>query len=118
VHLLDEAARLGDILVVGINSDASTTRLKGPTRPLQPQADRLRVLAAARFVDYATVCEQDTPLDLILTIRPDVIVKGADYRAEDVVGGAEALAWGGVVRTVSLVEGVSTTRLSGQAPRA
>ena len=113
VALLEQARRLGDVLVVGLNSDASTRRLKGPTRPLQKEQDRLRVMAAIRFVDYVTVFGQDTPLDLIVAIRPDIIVKGGDYRPEDVVGGPEAAAWGGRVVIVPLLEGLSTTQLAG-----
>lgn len=112
VALLKEARSLGDVLVVGVNSDASTTRLKGPSRPLQPQSDRMAVLDAVRFVDFVTVFEEDTPRALILAIQPDVIVKGSDYRPDQVVGGDDAKAWGGRVHIVSLLDGVSTTRLS------
>jgi len=112
VALLKEARSLGDVLVVGVNSDASTSRLKGPTRPLQPQADRMAVLDAVRYVDFVTVFEEDTPRDLIRTIQPDIIVKGSDYKPEQVVGGEEAKAWGGRVHIVSLLEGVSTTKLA------
>lgn len=112
VALLREARSLGDVLVVGVNSDASTSRLKGSTRPLQPQRDRMSVLDAVRFVDFVTVFDQDTPRELILAIQPDVIVKGSDYRPDQVVGGDDAKAWGGRVHIVSLLDGVSTTRLS------
>lgn len=112
VALLREARSLGDVLVVGVNSDESTARLKGPTRPLQPQQDRMHVLEAVRYVDFVTVFGEDTPRDLIRTIKPDVIVKGSDYRPDQVVGGEDAKAWGGRVHIVSLLDGVSTTRLS------
>lgn len=112
VALLREARSLGDLLVVGVNSDASTARLKGPSRPLQPLADRMAVLDAVRFVDFVTAFEQDTPRELIRAIEPDVIVKGSDYRPEQVVGGDDAKAWGGRVHIVSLLDGVSTTRLA------
>ncbi|MGB4778681.1 PfkB family carbohydrate kinase [Microbacterium sp.] len=112
VALLREARSLGDVLVVGVNSDASTSRLKGPTRPLQPQSDRMAVLDAVRYVDFVTVFEQDTPRELIRTIQPDVIVKGSDYRPDQVVGGDDAKAWGGSVHIVTLLDGVSTTRLA------
>lgn len=112
VALLKQARALGDVLVVGVNSDASTARLKGPTRPLQQAADRMAVLDAVRYVDFVTVFEQDTPRDLIRRLEPDVIVKGSDYRPEDVVGGEDAKAWGGRVHIVSLLDGVSTTRLA------
>lgn len=112
VALLKEARSLGDVLVVGVNSDASTSRLKGPTRPLQPQADRMAVLNAVRYVDFVTVFEQDTPRNLIRTIQPDIIVKGSDYKPKQVVGGEDAKAWGGRVHIVSLLDGVSTTKLA------
>lgn len=112
VALLREARSLGDVLVVGVNSDESTARLKGPTRPLQPQADRMSVLEAVRYVDFVTVFGEDTPRELIRAIRPDVIVKGSDYRPDQVVGGEDAKAWGGRVHIVNLLDGVSTTRLS------
>lgn len=112
VALLREARSLGDVLVVGVNSDESTARLKGPARPLQPQQDRMHVLEAVRYVDFVTVFGEDTPRELIRAIEPDVIVKGSDYRPEQVVGGEEAKAWGGRVHIVNLLDGVSTTRLS------
>jgi len=112
VSLLKEAKSLGDVLVVGVNSDASTTRLKGPSRPLQPQSDRMAVLDAVRYVDFVTVFDEDTPRELILAIQPDVIVKGSDYRPDQVVGGDDAKSWGGRVHIVSMLEGVSTTRLA------
>jgi D-beta-D-heptose 7-phosphate kinase/D-beta-D-heptose 1-phosphate adenosyltransferase len=113
VSLLEEARAQGDVLVVGLNSDESVKRLKGPSRPLQTIDDRLKVMAAVRFVEYATVFEEDTPLELIKAIRPDVIVKGADYVEDDVVGGTEVKEWGGRVHLVGLVEGLSTTGLTG-----
>ncbi|YAF76123.1 PfkB family carbohydrate kinase [Sphingomonas sp. G5] len=112
VALLREARSLGDVLVVGVNSDESTARLKGPTRPLQPQQDRMHVLEAVRYVDFVTVFGEDTPRELIRAIEPDIIVKGSDYRPEQVVGGEDAKAWGGRVHIVNLLDGVSTTRLS------
>lgn len=112
VSLLREAKSLGHVLVVGVNSDASTARLKGPSRPLQPQNDRMSVLEAVRYVDFVTVFDEDTPRELIRTVRPDVIVKGSDYHPDQVVGGEDAKAWGGRVHIVDLLSGVSTTRLS------
>lgn len=112
VSLLREARSLGDVLVVGVNSDESTARLKGPSRPLQPQNDRMSVLEAVRYVDFVTVFGEDTPRELIRAIRPDVIVKGSDYRPDQVVGGEDAKEWGGRVHIVNLLDGVSTTRLS------
>jgi D-beta-D-heptose 7-phosphate kinase/D-beta-D-heptose 1-phosphate adenosyltransferase len=117
VSLLEQARRQGDVLVVGLNSDASTRRLKGEGRPLQGVGDRLRVMAAVRFVDYVTVFEEDTPLRLILALQPDVIVKGGDYSVETVVGAREVEAWNGRVHIVDLTPGLSTTKLSGQGVR-
>jgi D-beta-D-heptose 7-phosphate kinase / D-beta-D-heptose 1-phosphate adenosyltransferase len=111
VSLLEEARAQGDVLVVGLNSDDSVRRLKGPTRPLQSLTDRLRVMAAVRFVDYATAFDEDTPLELIVAIRPDVIVKGGDYVADDVVGATEVKEWGGRVHIARLIDGLSTTKL-------
>lgn len=111
VALLEDARRQGDVLVVALNSDDSVRRLKGESRPIQPLADRLQVMSAVRFADYVTAFEQDTPLELIRTIRPDIIVKGGDYRPEDVVGGREAQGWGGRVYISRLLDGISTTRL-------
>jgi D-beta-D-heptose 7-phosphate kinase/D-beta-D-heptose 1-phosphate adenosyltransferase len=109
--LLQRAREHGDALIVAVNDDAGVRRLKGDGRPAVPLADRLTVLAALESVDYVVAFPEDTPLELILELRPDVIVKGGDYRAEDVVGAAEARAWGGVVEIVPLLAGRSTTAL-------
>lgn len=111
VRLLQAARAMGDVLLVALNSDESVRRLKGPTRPVSRIEDRVAVLSALGCVDFVCQFEQDTPLELILAAQPDVIVKGGDYRPEDVVGGAEAAAWGGKVAIVELLEGRSTTRL-------
>jgi D-beta-D-heptose 7-phosphate kinase/D-beta-D-heptose 1-phosphate adenosyltransferase len=111
VSYLEEARRLGHRLVVGLNSDASVRRLKGPERPINTESLRALVLSALASVDAVVVFEDDTPLDLILALRPDVLAKGADYREEDVVGAAEVRSRGGTVRLINLVEGLSTTRL-------
>jgi D-beta-D-heptose 7-phosphate kinase / D-beta-D-heptose 1-phosphate adenosyltransferase len=115
VRLLRQAAALGDYLVVGLNSDASVRRLKGPTRPLNPEDARAEVLAALECVEAVTVFDEDTPLALIASILPDVLVKGGDYRPEQVVGRAEVEAAGGRLVLIPLVEGHSTTRLVGRA---
>ena len=111
VRLLQKARSLGDALVVAINTDDSVRRLKGPTRPVNSRDDRVAVLSALGCVDFVCEFEEDTPLELILAVRPDLIVKGGDYAVEDVVGGAEAAAWGGRVEIVPLLEGRSTTRI-------
>ena len=112
VSYLAKARRLGNRLILGLNSDASVRRLKGPTRPINPEAQRAAVLAGLEAIDAVVLFEDDTPLELIRALHPDVLAKGADYRAEDVVGGADVLSWGGEVRLVELVEGVSTTRIA------
>jgi D-beta-D-heptose 7-phosphate kinase/D-beta-D-heptose 1-phosphate adenosyltransferase len=111
VKLLVEARAACDRLVVGLNSDASTSRLKGPSRPINPAEGRAEVLAALEAVDLVVVFEEDTPLELIKRVRPAVLVKGADYRIDQVVGREVVEDAGGDVLLVSLVPGQSTTRL-------
>jgi D-beta-D-heptose 7-phosphate kinase/D-beta-D-heptose 1-phosphate adenosyltransferase len=111
VQYLVEAKRLGDILVVGLNSDASVKRIKGPRRPLFSEGDRAFVLAALDAVDFVVVFDQDTPLELILALKPDVIVKGGDWQEEDIVGGREVKGWGGSVRRIDYIEGYSTSNI-------
>jgi len=111
ITLLEQARRFGDRLVVAINSDAAVTELKGPARPLVRQNERSRVLAALAAVDAVVVFDEPTPLELIVALRPDVIVKGGDYGVETIVGAREVISWGGHVKIVPLVEGISTTRL-------
>jgi D-beta-D-heptose 7-phosphate kinase/D-beta-D-heptose 1-phosphate adenosyltransferase len=95
--------------VVGVNSDASVRRLKGPDRPIRCAADRCYVLAALAMVDGVVVFEEDTPLQLILALRPDVLVKGGDYDESSVVGAPEVRSWGGDVIIIPITEGHSTT---------
>ncbi len=111
VRLLRQAAALGDFLIVGLNSDASVRRLKGPSRPLNPEDARAELLAALECVGAVTVFEEDTPLALIEVVLPDVLVKGGDYRPEGVVGREEVEAGGGKLVLIPLVEGHSTTSL-------
>jgi D-beta-D-heptose 7-phosphate kinase / D-beta-D-heptose 1-phosphate adenosyltransferase len=111
ITLLEQARRFGDRLIVAINSDASVSSLKGPTRPIVSQGARARVLAALSAVDAVVIFDEPTPLELIVAARPDVLVKGGDYQADSVVGAMEVASWGGQVRIVPLVEGFSTTRL-------
>jgi D-beta-D-heptose 7-phosphate kinase/D-beta-D-heptose 1-phosphate adenosyltransferase len=111
VQYLQDARRQGDVLVVGLNSDASVRSLKGPTRPLQHAVARSQVLAGLQAVDYVVVFEETTPLKLIQAVRPDVLVKGADYRAEDVVGGKFVESYGGRIYLAPLAVGFSTTSL-------
>jgi D-beta-D-heptose 7-phosphate kinase/D-beta-D-heptose 1-phosphate adenosyltransferase len=116
-RLLRQAAALGDYLVVGLNADASVRRLKGPTRPLNTEDDRAELLAALECVDAVSLFHEDTPLAVIKAILPDVLVKGGDYRPEEVVGRAEVEAAGGRLVLIPLVEGHSTTRLVRRAER-
>jgi D-beta-D-heptose 7-phosphate kinase/D-beta-D-heptose 1-phosphate adenosyltransferase len=115
VTLLDEARREGDRLIVGINSDASVSRLKGPSRPIVPEHARARVLAGLAAVDAVVVFDEPTPLELMIALRPDVIVKGGDYVADEIVGAPEVLSWGGRVKIVPFVKGFSTTALIARA---
>jgi rfaE bifunctional protein nucleotidyltransferase chain/domain len=112
VRYLAAAKRLGDVLVVGLNSDASVRRLdKSPERPLVPQDARAEVLAALEVVDAVTVFEQDTPLELIRLVQPDVLVKGGDWAPDQIVGADVVRARGGRVRALRFVPGYSTTAL-------
>lgn len=113
ITLLEAARKEGASLIVGVNSDASVRRLnKGPGRPLVPQDARARVLAALAVVDCVVIFDQDTPLELIKHLRPDVLVKGADYERAAIVGADEVEAWGGKVVRVPLVPGHSTSELA------
>lgn len=109
VRYLAAARALGDVLVIGLNSDASIRRIKGPNRPVCCQEDRAEVLAALAAVDAVTLFDDDTPENLIGELLPDVLVKGADWPVDRIAGAAAVLAHGGTVRTVPLLEGRSTT---------
>jgi D-beta-D-heptose 7-phosphate kinase/D-beta-D-heptose 1-phosphate adenosyltransferase len=109
VTYLAEAKKAGDILVLGLNSDSSVRALKGDKRPLIPESERALVLAALACVDYVTIFSEETPRELILFLRPDVLVKGGDWKEEDLAGGGEIKSWGGRVLLVAVVPGVSTT---------
>lgn len=111
VDVLLGARRAGDHLVVGLNSDASVRRLKGPERPVRSEAERAYVLAAFEMVDCVVVFEQDTPLELIRLLRPDVLVKGGDYHEGTIVGAPDVRGWGGDVRVIPLTPGQSTTNI-------
>jgi len=111
VRTLREASKLGEVLVVGINSDASVSRLKGPGRPVICEAERVEIVSALGFVDYVVVFGEDTPLSLIEEVRPDVLVKGEDWDGKEVVGEDIVKARGGEVRFVRHIKGLSTTEL-------
>lgn len=109
IDVLVAARREGAALVVGLNSDDSVRRLKGPSRPVRGELDRAFVLAALEAVDAVVVFEQDTPLELVRHLRPSVVVKGGDYTSGTIVGADEVASWGGRVIVVPLREGHSTT---------
>ncbi|MDR3329279.1 MAG: D-glycero-beta-D-manno-heptose 1-phosphate adenylyltransferase [Prevotellaceae bacterium] len=111
VEYLAKAADLGDVLVVGLNTDASVRRIKGPTRPLQDETSRAMVLAAMQTVSHVVLFDEDTPYNLIRQLQPDVLVKGADYKPEDIVGYDIVAARGGRVETIDFVKGYSTSRV-------
>ena len=111
LDVLRGARERGDALIVGLNSDASVRRLKGPERPVRSEAERAYVLAGLETVDAVAVFDQDTPLELVKVLRPDVIVKGGDYSPETVVGAAEVRSWGGECIIIPLTPGQSTTSI-------
>ncbi len=108
---LSQAADFGDILIVGLNSDASVKRLKGEHRPVQTEQNRATILASLYMVDAVVIFDEDTPLEIIKSIMPDVLVKGGDYTPETIVGAKEVMANGGKVEIIPLVPGLSTTNL-------
>ncbi len=111
VDLLTAARALGDALIVGINTDASVKRLKGKGRPVRNERDRAFVLSGLEAVDLIVRFDEDTPLELVRALRPDVIVKGGDYTSDSIVGAREVESWGGEVVVVPLTEGHSTTSI-------
>ena len=111
VYYLMEAKKLGDLLVIGLNSDSSVRRLKGNSRPINGEKERAFVLAALSCVDYVVVFEEDTPKELIEIVNPDVLVKGGDYKLEDIVGADFVTRNGGIVTTIPFVDGFSSTRI-------
>jgi D-glycero-beta-D-manno-heptose 1-phosphate adenylyltransferase len=111
ITYLAKAAELGDKLIIGLNADSSVRRIKGESRPVNDQNSRAAILAAMFFVDAIVVFEEDTPLNLISTLLPDYLVKGADYSVENIVGAKEVIANGGEVKTINFVEGYSSTSI-------
>jgi len=109
IDLLRRARELGDVLVVAINDDPSVRRLKGARRPIFNQEERAELLGALEMVDFVCLFAEDTPLEAIKKIRPDILVKGADWSLDGIVGRSEVESWGGRVVALSLVEGKSTT---------
>lgn len=117
ITYLNEAKKLGDVLIIGLNSDASVRRLKGESRPVNSQIDRALVLDALRSVDYVSIFNEDTPFELLEGIVPDVLVKGGDYKKEDVVGGDIVTKNGGDVVIIPFVNGKSTTSIIERATK-
>ena len=111
VRYLSDARALGDALIVGVNSDRSVRANKGPARPITPEVERAELLASLRSVDAVTVFDEDTPHALITAIQPDVLVKGADWGSDNIVGRDVVEARGGAVVRIALAEGFSSTRL-------
>ncbi|MFH1888895.1 MAG: D-glycero-beta-D-manno-heptose 1-phosphate adenylyltransferase [Candidatus Omnitrophota bacterium] len=111
IKYLEEARKNGDLLIVGINSDDSVKRIKGKKRPVLNEKDRLRMVAALESVDYVTLFKEDTPLETIKSIKPDVLVKGADWNKSDIVGRDIVLSRGGRVSVIRLAKGHSTSNL-------
>jgi D-beta-D-heptose 7-phosphate kinase/D-beta-D-heptose 1-phosphate adenosyltransferase len=111
IYYLSRARELGDVLVVGLNTDASVSKLKGSGRPVNDQQARAEVLGGLAFVDYIILFSEDTPLQLITSLKPDILIKGGDYRKEKIVGYREVSDWGGRVETIPLLEGYSTSSI-------
>jgi rfaE bifunctional protein nucleotidyltransferase chain/domain len=111
IDYLAKARELGDLLVLGLNSDKSTSRLKGPSRPINSENERAALLAALFFVDFIVIFDEDTPLNLIKKIKPNVLVKGGDYELSQIVGGEYVIAQGGRLTTIPFVNGFSTTNI-------
>jgi rfaE bifunctional protein nucleotidyltransferase chain/domain len=111
IHYLAQARALGDKLVIGLNSKASVSRLKGPNRPINADETRLYLLASLQFVDAVVVFEEDTPLNLLTLVKPDILVKGGDYTIETIVGADIVINNGGEVKCLDFVQGYSTTSI-------
>jgi len=111
IDYLAKARDLGDRLIVGLNTDTSVSRIKGPSRPVKDEMSRAHILAAMQFVDAVIFFNEETPIDLIYWLKPDVLVKGGDYTIEGIIGHELVLENGGEVKTISFVEGYSSSKL-------
>lgn len=118
IDYLSKAADLGSKLIIGLNSDASTRNIKGPTRPICDEKSRAILLASLFFVDAVIIFDDETPIKLITNILPDFLVKGADYTIEQIVGAKEVLEKGGEVKTISFLEGYSTSSIEKRIVKA
>jgi len=115
VRYLQEARALGDALVIGVNADASVKRLKGPTRPVQNEQDRAEILAALACVDFTVIFTEDTPANLIQQVKPDILVKGGDWKVDQIVGAPFVMSYGGQVMSLQFINGKSTTQIIAKA---
>ncbi|MBY0384199.1 D-glycero-beta-D-manno-heptose 1-phosphate adenylyltransferase [bacterium] len=111
IRYLNEAKKLGDFLIVGVNSDESVKKLKGPSRPIQNQSDRAEILKSLKSVDETVIFSEETPAELIQKIRPDVLVKGGDWSVDQIVGGSFVQGYGGKVCSLTFVDGKSTSKI-------
>ncbi|WP_409479258.1 D-glycero-beta-D-manno-heptose 1-phosphate adenylyltransferase [Pseudobdellovibrio sp. HCB154] len=111
VRYLEQAKSLGDVLIVGINTDASVQVLKGPTRPIQNENDRAEILASLKSVDHTVLFGEQTPINLIKSVKPDILVKGGDWKKEQIVGWDFVESYGGTVKSLQFVDGKSTTNI-------
>jgi D-beta-D-heptose 7-phosphate kinase/D-beta-D-heptose 1-phosphate adenosyltransferase len=111
IRYLEQAKSLGDILIVGINTDVSVQKLKGPSRPIQNENDRAEILASLKAVDHTVLFNEETPLKLIQKIRPHILVKGGDWKIQQIVGWDFVQSYGGTVQSLQFVEGRSTTQI-------
>jgi rfaE bifunctional protein nucleotidyltransferase chain/domain len=109
IEYLAKAANLGDVLIIGMNSDRSVNRIKGNTRPINDEHSRSMILASLKFVTAVVIFDEETPYELIKTIQPDILIKGRDWKVEEIVGADIVLAKGGKVETIELTPGYSTT---------
>jgi D-glycero-beta-D-manno-heptose 1-phosphate adenylyltransferase len=114
VDYLVRASELGDLLVIGLNTDESVKRLKGPSRPYLDEETRVYILASMSFTSAIILFEEDTPLELIQKVRPDILVKGSDYKPVEIVGHDLVTSWGGKVQTIDLTPGYSSTQVIGK----
>ncbi|MFH0764246.1 MAG: D-glycero-beta-D-manno-heptose 1-phosphate adenylyltransferase [Candidatus Omnitrophota bacterium] len=117
VTYLEKARNLGDLLIVGLNSDRSVREIKGPGRPINSQMDRAKVLAGLSFIDYITIFEEETPEELIRSLEPAILVKGGDWNSNDIVGGNFVRSIGGKVITIPFLNGYSTTSVINRMKR-
>lgn len=111
IDYLSKAADFGDVLVIGLNSDQSVRNIKGKNRPIQDEYSRARIMAALSFVTAVTIFETDTPYDLICSVKPDILVKGADYKIEEIAGADVVIANGGEVKLIEYLPGYSTSAI-------